>query len=203
MTITLYHCRDARSLRVLWMLEELGLGYELKLLPFPPRVLQKDYLGVNPLGTVPYFVDGAVRMTESSAICQYLAETRGPTPLAVTRDEHDYAAWLNWLHFADATVTFPLAVVLRYSLIEPPERRLPQVVEDYRRFCVGRLRIVESTLAEREYLCAERFTAADICVGFALHLARLLQIGEAFTPGITSWFERLNARPAYRRAVEK
>ncbi len=71
--ITLYYCRNARSFRPLWMLEELGLSYELVMLPFPPRVREKRYLQINPLGTVPAFFDGdAVRMTESAAICQYL-----------------------------------------------------------------------------------------------------------------------------------
>ena len=66
--LKLYHCKNARSLRPLWMMEELGLDYDLTVLPFPPRVLQKDYLAINPLGTIPYFEDGNIRMTESSAI---------------------------------------------------------------------------------------------------------------------------------------
>ena len=70
--ITLYHCDGARSFRPLWMLEEMGLAYELKMLPFPPRVFAKDYLALNPLGTIPYLIDGETRMTESSGICHYL-----------------------------------------------------------------------------------------------------------------------------------
>jgi glutathione S-transferase len=68
--LTLYHCHDARSFRPLWTLEEMGLSYELKMLPFPPRAAVPDYLTVNPLGTVPTFFDGNMRMTESAAICQ-------------------------------------------------------------------------------------------------------------------------------------
>ena len=70
--ITLYHCARARSFRPLWTLEELGLPYELKMLPFPPRVFAKEYLGINPLGTIPLMLDGEIRMTESAAIAQYL-----------------------------------------------------------------------------------------------------------------------------------
>ena len=77
MTLRLHHCVDARSFRPLWALEELGLPYELKILPFPPRALQKSYLGENVLGTVPLLVDGAARMTESSAIPHYLAMKHG------------------------------------------------------------------------------------------------------------------------------
>ncbi|MFP3945221.1 MAG: glutathione S-transferase family protein [Alphaproteobacteria bacterium] len=204
MTMTLYHCSGARSTRVVWTLEEMGLPYDLKVLPFPPRVFEKEYLGVNPLGTVPYFVEGETRMTESAAICQYLVETRGPTPLGVQAGEPDYGAFLNWLYYSDATVTFPQTIVLRYSQLEPEARRLPQAVEDYRRFFLGRLRAVENTLADgRDYLCADRFTIADICVGYALYLARMLRIEDAFTPRIASWWDRLSARPAFRKAVEK
>jgi glutathione S-transferase len=76
--LTLYHCHDARSFRPLWTLEEMGLPYELKMLPFPPRAAAPDYLAVNPLGTVPTFFDGNMRMTESAAICQYLVTRYGP-----------------------------------------------------------------------------------------------------------------------------
>jgi glutathione S-transferase len=75
--LTLYHCHNARSFRVLWTLEEMGLPYELKMLPFPPRQLVPDYLSINPLGTVPAFFDGPMRMTESAAICQYLVTRYG------------------------------------------------------------------------------------------------------------------------------
>ena len=83
--ITLYHCDGARSFRPLWMLEEMGLPYELKMLPFPPRVFAKEYLAINPLGTIPFMIDGETKMTESSGICYYLGTKYGPTPLVVGR----------------------------------------------------------------------------------------------------------------------
>src|SRR4051794_26833285 len=169
--ITLSHCNAARSFRPLWMLEELGLGYELKMMPFPPRVFAKDYLAINPLGTIPLLLDGDTRMTESAAIAQYLVTRYGPTPLAVVVDEPAYGAFLNWLHFGEATLTFPQAVVLRYSRLEPEERLSPQVATDYTKFFLGRLRAIEKIAAESEFICAGRFTAADISVGYALLLA--------------------------------
>ena len=129
--ITLYHCTAARSFRPLWALEELKLPYELKMLPFPPRVFAKEYLALNPLGTIPLMMDGDVRMTELAAIVQYLATRYGPTPLAVGLDEADFGAYLNWLHFGEATLTFPQTLVLRYSRLEPEGRRNPQVAADY------------------------------------------------------------------------
>src|SRR3954471_14459017 len=162
--ITLYHCAKARSFRPLWTLEELGIPYGLKMLPFPPRVHAREYLEINPLGTIPLLVDGATRMTESAAIAQYLVTRYGPTPLAVTADEPDFGAFLNWLHFGEATLTFPQALVLRYSELEPDARRQPQVVEDYSRWFFGRLRAVEGAVSKSETLCGGRFTAADISV---------------------------------------
>ena len=80
--LTLYHCREARSLRPLWALEEMELPYRPILLPFPPRAHCRQFLDINPLGTVPFLIDGPVRMSESTAICLYLAARYGPSPLA-------------------------------------------------------------------------------------------------------------------------
>ena len=137
--ITLYHCVDARSFRALWALEEVGIPYQLRMLPFPPRYLAREYLEVNPLGTIPLMIDGETRMTKSAAICQYLAERYAGPPLAVRPDEPGYGAYLNALHCGEATLTFPQTLVLRYSVLEPPQRRLPQAVEDYARWTLGRL----------------------------------------------------------------
>ncbi|MDC3267507.1 glutathione S-transferase, partial [bacterium] len=98
----LYHCKNSRSLRPLWTLEEMQLDYELVTMNFPPRFEHDGYLDVNPLGTVPSFVDGGVTLTESTAICHYLAEKYGPTPLAVASDEIGYGEYLNWLYRSDA-----------------------------------------------------------------------------------------------------
>ena len=199
--ITLYHCINARSFRALWALEELGLPYDLKMLPFPPRVLAKDYLAVNPLGTIPFLIDGPARMTESAAICQYLADRYGPSPLAVTVNEPEFGAYLNWLHHGEATLTFPQTLVLRYTRLEPPERRVAQAAEDYKRWFLGRTRHAEAALAAAEFLCAGRFTMADISVGYALMLAHSLGMGAELTPNIQAYWQRLMARPGYQRAL--
>jgi glutathione S-transferase len=171
--ITLYHCLSARSFRPLWTLEEMGLPYELKVLPFPPRAVAKEYFEINVLGTVPFLIDGETRMSESAAICEYLAVKHGPTPLAVRPEEKDFGLWLNWLHQSDATLTFPQTLVLRYARFEPPERRQPQVAEDYAKWFLGRLRMLDAHLLNHEWLAAGRFTTADIAVGYALMLAEV------------------------------
>ncbi len=200
--LTLYHCADARSFRALWALEELQLPYELKLLPFPPRWLQPDYLAENPLGTIPLLVDGEARLTESAAIAQYLATRDGPTPLSVEPGDADYGAWLNWLHHGEATLTFPQTLVLRYRRLEPEERRLPQAADDYARWYQKRLEEgVARTLSDgRDWLCAGRFTAADISVGYALLLASSLGMGGDFPPVIADYWARLKARDGFARA---
>jgi len=200
--ITLYHCIDARSFRPLWMLEELGLPYELKVLPFPPRVRDKSFLAINPLGTIPAFIDGDIRMTESAAICQYLGARAAPTPLNVEPAEAGFAAYLNYLHFGEATLTFPQTLVLRYGRFEPEARRLPQVVEDYSKWFLARLRTLEPLLAAQDYLCAQRFTAADISVGYALLLAHRIGLQDRIDPVILAYWERLSRRDGFKRAKQ-
>ena len=199
--ITLYHCDAARSFRPLWMLEEMGLPYELKMLPFPPRVFAKEYLALNPLGTIPFMVDGETKMTESSGICHYLGIKHGPTPLMVGPEDPAYGAFLNWMYFSDATLTFPQTLVLRYTQLEPEERRNPQVAGDYAKWFLGRLRAVEAATANTEALCAGRFTAADIVIGYALRLADNIGLAKDFGPNVAAYWARLQQRDGFKRAV--
>lgn len=198
---TLYHCRQARSFRVLWMLEELGLDYELRMLPFPPRAHARDFLAINPLGTIPFYVEDGAHMTESSMICHWLASRHGK--LWVPPGEPGHAEYLNFVSYGEATLTFPLAVHFRYTDVEPEERRLPQAAEDYRRFFAGRLKLIEPVLLERQWLCGDRFTAADISVGYALGFARTLHLQDAFKPQVAAYEARLRQRGGYLRAAAK
>lgn len=193
----LYHCKDARSLRPLWAMEEMKLDYELETMEFPPRFTYEGYMDINPLGTVPTFVDGDVTMTESSGICQYLVDIYGPTPLSVSPSEPAYGEYLNWLHRSDATLTFPQTLVLRYSRLEPEERRLPQVVEDYSKWYLSRLKSVELAMEDREFICADRFTIADIAVGYALFLGTSLGLNERYKPNCKRYLANLMERPAF------
>ena len=199
----LYHCADARSLRPLWALEELGADYELVNMAFPPRATYSGYLSINPLGTVPAFVDGDVTLTESTGICHSLGEKFAPTDLRVDPAEPAYGEYLNWMYRSDATLTFPQTIVLRYTRLEPKERRLPQAAEDYTVWYLSRLRSVEAALEDREFLCAGRFTMADIAVHYALFLGETLGLAERYKPRSRDYLERLKERPALQRAREK
>jgi glutathione S-transferase len=198
-TVKLWHCVGARSLRPLWALEELGRDYELEVVPFPPRVFQREYLDINELGTVPYFTDGDVALTESCAICHYLATRPGGEALGLATDHPEYGDFLNWLYHADATLTFPQTIVLRYTVLEPtPEKRA--VAEDYARWFIARLKRLDSHLEGRDYLVDNRFTIADIAVAYALYLGRELKLHERYKPQTLAYLERMMAREAFLRA---
>ena len=203
--ITLYHCVDARSFRALWALHEIGLEYEMKVLPFPPRFLDRGYLDINPLGTIPYLIDDDGVMSESAAITEYLIARHAPGRLGVAIADPAYGQYLNWLHFGEATLTFPQTLVLRYTRLEP-DRGLEAVVTDYARWFHVRLRHVERALADgRRWLLGERFTGADISVGYALLLARNLKLDDGFEALTAEYWQRVAARPAYlaARAAQK
>ena len=194
----LYHCPDARSLRCLWAVEETGIDVDLRLLKFPPRAFEPDYRAVNPLMTIPGWVEDGRLMTESAAICERIAEG---TPLELRRDEVDYWAWRNWLHRSDATLTFPLAIMIRYTRVEPEERRLRQAVDDYKAFFGGRAKSIEAALGDgREWLVAGRFTIADIVVGYAAFLATTLGADDVLGDATKEWLGRCTARDAFQRA---
>ena len=141
-------------------------------------------------------------MTESAAIPHYLATRYGPTPLAVRPDEPDYGLWLDWLHRGEATLTFPQTIVLRYTRLEPEPRRLPQAADDYAQWFLSRLRHLTRALAEREWLCAGRFTMADISVGYALLLAGTLGLDHKFSPEVAAYWDRLTALPSFLAAKQ-
>ena len=204
----LFHSPNARSFRALWMIKELNLSnYTLVCMKFPPRAFHKDFLKVNPLGTIPYFVDGDVRMTESSGICHYLATKYGHKDehsgrrmsLCVAPDEADFGAYTNWMFHSDATLTFPQALVLRYGIFEK-DRQLQVVADDYSKWYLARLKLLDTALADgREFVCANRFTAADVSIGYALHLGSSfgLELEKSYKPQTLDYLARLRARAAF------
>ena len=190
-------------MRPLWALEEMGLDYEVEVMPFPPRIFQSDYLGVNPLGTIPYLIDGEVEMTESAGICQYLVDCYQQYEFGLQPDHPEYAAYLNWLHHSDATLTFPQTIAMRYFHLEPSPEKQPVAI-DYGKWFYARLRRLDTHLESHDYLVDKRFTIADIAIGYALYLADTLKLGEScgrnFAPQTQAYLDRLRERPAFQRA---
>ena len=197
MSIEIYHCDHSRGMRPIWTAEEMGIKYSVKMLPFPPRVHKKDFLKINVLGTIPYMIDGSIKMTESVAMSQYIVNKYGASKLKVDNTEDDYGNYLNWLYHSDATLTFPQTIFMRYKLFEPGIA--DNAATGYRKWFVSRLRLLEKELANREYLCCDRFTIADICVGYALYLAKYIKIDEAFTPNIKRWTDAIFERNSFKK----
>lgn len=201
-TPILYTCARSRGLRATWAAEEAGVDIDLRILPFPPRYLAPDYMAVNPLGTVPMLVDGATKLTESCAIAHYLATRTGMTDLAVAPGARDYGEYLDFTYHADATITFPQTVYMRFCLFEK-DKGLQEAGLAYAKWFHKRLIKVESRLADREFLCADRFTVADICVGYALILAASVGLDDGVPESLKAYRDRLTARPAYQRATAR
>ena len=187
----------------MWALEELGLSYDLVVMPFPPRSEYKGYLDINPLGTVPTFIDDDIIMTESTGICQYLVEKYSSNGLGLDKKDPEYGAYLNWLYRSDATFTFPLAIVLRYTRLEPEKRRNPEVAKDYAIWFHSRLRSVETALEGREFLVGGRFTIADIAVGYALQFGDRLGLSDRYKANCKRYLASLYDRPAYKSMLAK
>ena len=201
MTATLYTCEGSRGLRCTWTAAELGLELPLVMLPFPPRALARDYLAINPLGTVPALVDNDWVMTESSAIALYLAQRLGGGALTLRPDEPDYPVFLDYLHHADATLTFPQTVTMRFCLFEP-ERGLADAGQAYGDWFGKRLAKVDARLQDRDYLCGDRFTVADIVIAYALWLTRVSRLQHHLTPRLSAWLDNVTTRPGFVAATQ-
>ncbi|MEE4199111.1 glutathione S-transferase family protein [Erythrobacter sp.] len=203
MTLPVLHtCAGSRGLRATWAAEEAGVDLDLRVLPFPPRHKAPEYLEINPLGTVPLLEDGETRMTESCAIAHYLAVKGGADALIVGPDEVDYGAYLDFTYHADATLTFPQTVFMRFAIFEK-QKGWSEAGEAYATWFEKRLVKVEERLQGREFLCANRFTVADICIGYALILAEKVGLDDRLPASLRNYREQLTAREAYRRAVAR
>jgi glutathione S-transferase len=198
----LYTCEGSRGLRVTWAAAELGIDLPLTMLPFPPRAKAREYLAINPLGTVPALVGDNFLLTESCAIAHWLAARHDPGGLALTPDEEEYPLFLDFIAHADATLTFPQTVALRFTMFER-ERGLEAAGEAYGDWFGKRLIKVDRHLANREYLCGDRFTVADICIAYALWLSRMTRLSHHLTPRLAEWLETMTARPGFKAAIAR
>jgi glutathione S-transferase len=198
---TIFHSQNARSLRVLWVLEEMGAKADVKTLPFPPRKLQPEYLALNPSGTVPLMIDGERVMTESLAICEYLAAKHGNSSLVVPPNDPERAPYLQWLWYGESTIMLPIGMISRVERLKMPGPAADAIMADARETLEARLNLLEQRLDGRDFLVAGRLTLADVSVGFAIHVATVLfGLNRLFGPRARAYFERLRSRPAYRRA---
>ena len=196
----LYTCAGSRGLRATWAAHEAGVELDLRMLPFPPRFQAPEYLDENPLGTVPMLVHGDSKMTESCSIAHYLAVIGGASELVVEPGAKDYAEYLDFTYHADATITFPQTVFLRFAKFET-DKGWEGAGLAYAKWFGKRLLKAEQRLADREFLCADRFTVADICVGYALYLAKRIGLEEYVPPRLADYREKLMQRDGFKTAL--
>ncbi|MBN1240764.1 MAG: glutathione S-transferase family protein [Gammaproteobacteria bacterium] len=198
----LYHCTGSRSTRVLWMLEELGVEYELETLPFDPKALQSaDYLELSPFGKVPVLIDDAVTMFESVAIIQYLLEHYADERLEPPRKSPEYGKFLQWMHFGEATLMGPVAQVAMHSMLLPESERQQAFVEAGQRSFRHYATSLEKALQGQTYIVDDTFTAADVVIGYTLHVARQCGLLSPELANLHAYYERLAARPAFKKAT--
>lgn len=214
--ITVHHLNNSRSQRVLWLLEELGLPYEIKhyqrdakTMLAPPELLQ-----VHPLGKSPVITDDGVTVAESGAIIEYLVERYGNGRLVPPAGSPERLRWRYWLHFAEGSAMPPLLMKLVFTTIErtkmpffikPIAKGISQKVQgtlvdpNLKR----QLDFMEAELTKSEWFAGNEFSAADIQMSFPLEAAAQRAGLDASRPKLMAFLKRIHARPAYQKALER
>ena len=217
--ITVHHLNNSRSQRVLWLLEELGLEYEVKRYQRDPQTMlaPPELRAVHPLGKSPVITDdsapGGVALAESGAIVEHLADRYGAGKLAPAFGSAERLRYLYWLHFAEGTAQPPLLLKLLFDrikykaplLVRPIARAIAdKALTTFVLPNLGRnLDFMESELGKSEWFAGAQFSAADIQMSFPLEASRARGGLDEKRPRLMNFLERIHARPAYQRAIER
>jgi glutathione S-transferase len=211
--ITLHHLENSRSHRILWLLEELGVPYEIKRYPRDPKtsLAPPELLRVHPLGKSPVITDGELTIAESGAIVEYLVDRYGKGALIPPPGSPERLRYTYWLHFAEGSAMPFLVMKLVFSRIE--KAPMPFFARPIARGIVGKVKggfidpnlerivaYIESELGRADWFAGNVFTAADIQMSMPVEVAAA-RVGTR--PAMARFIERIHARPAYQRAIEK
>lgn len=214
--LTVHHLEDSRSQRVLWLLEELGVPYEVRRYERnkETRLAPPELLQVHPLGKSPVITDGELTVAETGAIVEYLVDTYGQGRLRPAPGTPDFLRYRYWLHFAEGSAMPFLVMKLIFDriasaklnfLIKPVARGIAnQVLGSFVMPNIRRqLAFMEAELSAREWFAGAEFSAADVMMSFPLEAAAQRGGLDAEQPKLSAFLARIHERPAYRRALER
>jgi glutathione S-transferase len=199
--LTVHHLNDSRSQRILWLLEELELPYEIKFYQRDTvtRLAPPELKAVHPLGKSPVLTGDGATIIESGAIIDYVLRHHGGGRLIPAADSADYEAYLQWLHYAEGSAMLPLLMKMYIGMIgEGGAPLVPRIDSEV----ANHLGYVEASLSGREWLLGDGLTGADVQMSFVGEIAGRYGL-HATHPNIGAWVKRFQARDAYKRALDK
>lgn len=196
--LKLYYAPRTRAVRIRWLLEELGLPYELERVEFRPA--PSAFAQATPLGKFPVLDDDGMVMGESGAILEYILERHGGGRLAPPVGSPRRGAFLQWVHFAEGTAFPPLGVMIWHGLYQGNADQIPIAIDSARERAHSALAVVEGQLEAGTWLLGDDFSAADIMLGFTLAAAQFLGVLDERYPNTAAYLSRLVERPAFLRA---
>jgi glutathione S-transferase len=199
--LKLHFAPNSRAGRIVWLLEELGLDYELNQMAFHPKDLKSDeHRKRHPLGRIPVLEDGDVSIYESGAIVEYVMARYGEGGLKPAVDAPEFPEYLQWFHYCEGMVMPPINTIMVHTVLLPPDRRNPETLGQAQRLLSRAVEPVNAALEGREYLIGN-FSAADIMLGHSLFMAnRLGQVSDELS-NIKDYVKRIEARPAFQTAI--
>ena len=200
--LTLHFAPNSRAGRIVWLLEELELEYDINKMAFNPKDLKSDeHRARHPLGRVPVLDDGAVRIYESGAIVEYVIERHKNGGLKPEVSDALYPEYLQWFHYCEGMVMPPVNTIVVQTLLLPPDRRDETVLGQAQRLLAKALEPVDESLAGRDYLIGA-FSAADVMLGHACFMSNRLGCVSDEMANLKGYVERISERPAFKTAIE-
>jgi len=199
--ITVHHLNDSRSQRILWLLEELNLQYDIKRYKRDPdtHLAPQDLFQIHSLGKSPVIEDRQTIIHESGAIIDYLIRHYGEASLHPSRTSQEYDQYVQWLHYAEGSAMLPLLLKI---YVDPLGNKGASLQPRINSELDNHLEFIEHSLKGKEYLVNDVFSAADIQMSFVGEVAKSFQLLDQ-RPNLQAWIKRLQARPAYQSAVSK
>jgi glutathione S-transferase len=199
----LHHAPGSRSTRIVWLLEELGLPYDIQFHKLGDRAMRSaEYLKVHPMGRVPALEDNGVVIHESGAIVEYILTRYGSGRMLPDVKSPLYAQYLQWLHYSEGMMMPQVNVIMVETVFLPPERRNEVNVDRATKLLTRSLDAVELQLENGEEFLAGEFTGADIMTGHACIAAKRLNADMSEKPNVSAYVDRLTSRTAYKKALQ-